>query len=95
MTIKHTPGPRTVQHRGDLGEYHSLAEGGAVIGRFNKRADAVLDTAAPDLLWSSQRALAILEADLNGTWKKGEVLRSWAAWAEETRAAIAKAEGTL
>lgn len=47
QTAQHTPGPRTLQHRGDLGEYHSLAEGGRTIGRFcgdsRGRADAELD----------------------------------------------------
>lgn len=47
---KHTPGPRTMQYRGDLGEYHSLAEGGDTIGVFGNRADAILDAAATDLL---------------------------------------------
>ena len=56
-----TPGPRSMQHRGDLAEYHSLAEGGEVVGVFagqNARADALLDAAAPDLVAVCKEILA-------------------------------------
>lgn len=42
-----------MQYRGDLAEYHSLTEGGEIVGVFTSqraRADALLDAAAPDLL---------------------------------------------
>ena len=59
-----TPGPRQVRYRGDLDEYHTLAEGGATIGHFAERGDALLDAAAPDLLRACEEALDLLTADV-------------------------------
>lgn len=62
MKATHTPGPRTIQFRGDLDEWHVMAEGGRdTIGRFFDRGDAVLDIAAPELLAACEKIVAWLD----------------------------------
>lgn len=94
MTTKHTPGPWSVvckmsdgYHIGSLDE----SEGVAVVW---KDANARLIAAAPDLAQGLETALEFIDM-IAGNWDNGgdlaEAVRNAVEWAEEARAALAKA----
>ncbi len=87
MTVNYTSGRRTVQHRGDLGEYHVNVEGGQTLGRFDKREDAMLDAVAPD----GHKLAEHIGAMANDAYLAGHP--EWQEIVDEARALIAKVEG--
>ena len=97
----HTPGPWTHSpHSGNdvvMGNGMEIAH--VFDARFDRpmdalderRANARLIAAAPDLLWLVERAKGL--RDHTPKWTKAERDRSWAAWDERARAVIATIRG--
>jgi hypothetical protein len=98
---KHTPGPWVANYRGTVGHIKSIAENPngftPTVARFDigalsipddeKMANAQLIAAAPDLLAVSKK----IEACVTAYEKREDYPFAMEDWAEELRAAIAKA----